>query len=67
MTQMDTFSEYDVLLPYQKRWVADDADLKNCREIPPYRFNLGGSGGCSTDGITEEGRRRARSLLYRFE
>ncbi|HDW3010207.1 TPA: hypothetical protein RMA68_005065, partial [Escherichia coli] len=28
MTQMDTFSEYDVLLPYQKRWVADDADLK---------------------------------------
>ncbi|EFC1757845.1 hypothetical protein FQG88_24930, partial [Escherichia coli] len=25
---MDTFSEYDVLLPYQKRWVADDADLK---------------------------------------
>ncbi|MGD2819525.1 terminase large subunit domain-containing protein, partial [Escherichia coli] len=28
MTQMDTFSESDVLLPYQKRWVADDGDLK---------------------------------------
>ncbi len=28
MTQMNTFSESDVLLPYQKRWVADDSDLK---------------------------------------
>ncbi|HGC1101276.1 TPA: baseplate J/gp47 family protein [Escherichia coli] len=28
MTQMNTFSESDVLLPYQKRWVADDSKLK---------------------------------------
>ncbi|HBD0204310.1 TPA: hypothetical protein KGE55_005292, partial [Escherichia coli] len=28
MTQMNAFSESDVLLPYQKRWVADDSKLK---------------------------------------
>ncbi|SQC19651.1 Mu-like prophage FluMu protein gp28 [Klebsiella pneumoniae] len=51
------FDADQVLLPYQRRWIADPAQLKIGRKITPYRADVGGGGRGSTQWLYVSQRR----------
>lgn len=43
LESIHAFNPNELLLGYQKRWIADDSQLKIAEKNPPLRFNVGRS------------------------